>query len=437
MPATPAKTLITQASSLPLETFVPQAFDASVFGNTYYLDSNATNKGDTDRHGFGTTFPFATLSYAISRMRDNVGDVLFIAPGHAETIGAPLSINKEGIKIIAEGVGDNRATFTFDTDTAAGLTIDADNVHIRGCRFLNDIDAQVAMIDIRNAYCTLLDCEFYEGTAKQPLTYILLSAATSDRCTIEGCKIIGRTAGANSGIKIGAALDGLRIQGCTILGDFADAGVHNPTGNVATNLTILDNLIGNDQTGDHAIELVSACTGIIARNVLYGDTSAAVLDPGSCRCFNNAINLGIDLGSGQFPAETEVGSVFVVQKTLTSSSILMTGVDITGPSSGGELLLEDVVLKTDATGLAGGVDVTVETNNTTGQAVAMQTARAGLVANKTVDFNAATVTKIKTVLETGRKFLMKSTVADCTGTGTVQVTLVLRRLAAGATVAAA
>jgi hypothetical protein len=110
---------------------------------------------------------------------------------------------------------------------------------------------------------------------------------------------------------------------------------------------------------------------------------------------------------------------------------------VTLASVGGELSIEDVILKTDSTGLAAGTNLTLSSNNTNGIAIFMTTAISGLGANKTVDWTNASVSKHRTVLEVGKKVTAKMTVADGTGAGTVDVYLLCRRLARGAHVLAA
>jgi len=132
-----------------------------------------------------------------------------------------------------------------------------------------------------------------------------------------------------------------------------------------------------------------------------------------------------------------IGTEFWVKKTLTSSAIVQAGVDITGVSSTGELAITDVIVKTDATGLATGTNFVVCSDNANGLANIFVETVANLAANKTMDLAGASVTKIKTVLSTGKKLIAKSTVADCTGGGTIDVYVKFQRLAAGAIVAAA
>jgi hypothetical protein len=267
-------------------------------GVVYYVDSN--NGNDTSA---GTTpaTAMATLAAALAVATANKGDVIILMPGHAETLTAELTVNVEGVSILGLGQGDNRPQITFGTDTAAGLTIASDNVTIRDVIFKNDIDSQVHMFDVTKAYFVLDHCELWEGSSKQVLDYIDFSGADADHCTIRDCQIVSKAAGANSGIKIGAAIDDLRLLGNRVIGDFSDAALQNPTGTVATNLLIAGGVYRNDQTGDHAIQLVSAVTGEGRDVALFSDAVATCLDPGSVRLTGTRGNFAIDQGSVELP----------------------------------------------------------------------------------------------------------------------------------------
>ena len=131
------------------------------------------------------------------------------------------------------------------------------------------------------------------------------------------------------------------------------------------------------------------------------------------------------------------GTEFVIKKTLVSSAITQAGVDVTLVSAIGELLLLDCVVKTGATGLAAGTNFQLLTNNTNGLANFFVETVANLGANKTIDMTGASVTKIRTVLETGKKIQAKSTVADCTGAGTIDIYLRFMRISDYASVSPA
>ena len=72
--------------------------------------------------------PFATIAGALANCVANRGDIIFIKPGHAETISsaAILVLNVAGVAIVGLGVGSNRPTLTF-TAAAANIPVTAAN----------------------------------------------------------------------------------------------------------------------------------------------------------------------------------------------------------------------------------------------------------------------------------------------------------------------
>ncbi len=145
-----------------------------------------------------------------------------------------------------------------------------------------------------------------------------------------------------------------------------------------------------------------------------------------------------------------VGTLVIIQKTITSSASTVAAIDITGTSQG-SFYIEDIIVETDATGLAGGTNFLIGTNNTVGLGSAMttglanfETAISGLGANKTrsiknVGASASTdyspsVVGVTGTLTAGKKFQYANTAAAGTGAGTAKITLVLRRITAGAAI---
>jgi hypothetical protein len=319
-------------------------------GTVYFVDSNhgaSTNAGTTP------DAPLDSLSSALSVATANAGDVILFMPGHAETLVANTEITIEGLTLRSLGNGDNRAVFTFGTATTANIEIKADNVTIDNLIFKNDIDNQASVIESIKAYTVIQNCEFYEGSSKQFLEGILFSNADCDHCKVLNCRFIQATDGGDNAITLGAALDDCEIGGCYIHGDWDDAGIHNPTGNVATRLLIHDNIVANVATGQHAIELVSACTGEAKNNMLYGDTSGTVFDPGSLKCGGNLENVAIDQGAVQTPSI--VGTV-TADTDVDISAAVYTGyitlLTVTAPATG----LVDLRIDIDANKTTTGLD---------------------------------------------------------------------------------
>ncbi len=252
-------------------------------GTIFYVDSNVATAGD----GLTPTTAVTTLATAVALATANKGDVIMLMANHAETITGNTEIGVEGLSIIGLGVGDNRPQFTFGTNVTADIEFTSDNIRISNCIFKNDVDDQVAFIEIgAAAYCMVDNCEFIEGSSKQCLIGISLTNAGSDNATISNCKFVSAVDGADSAIEIGAALTGLTVSHCHVWGDYDDACIQNPTSAIATNINIHDCSLANLATGQHSIQLVSACTGFLTRNSYHNDmTQQTGQDAGACFSF--------------------------------------------------------------------------------------------------------------------------------------------------------
>lgn len=284
-------------------------------GNVFYVDSGHAQAGDDTTHGMSVGRPFATLDYAVGQCTANNGDVIYVMPGHAETIAAAAGVDFDvaGITVVGLGQGNSRPTFTFTTAAAADVDIDAADVRLVNLRFVCAIDQQVSMVDVNAARAVIERCEFTVSGAVQPLVCIDInggSANACDGCQVLGCTMISTAAGANAGIELGEVANLVQLRDNLIYGDFADACIHNPTAKVLTHLLIVGNELVNLQSGDHAIELVSACTGLIARNLanssLAVEATQTAIDRGAAHCVENYGHNagGDDSGVLQPPAQS-------------------------------------------------------------------------------------------------------------------------------------
>jgi len=145
-----------------------------------------------------------------------------------------------------------------------------------------------------------------------------------------------------------------------------------------------------------------------------------------------------------------IGSTFWVKATVTSSAIVTTPTAITTVSSGGELMVEDIVIKADSIGLAAGTTFMIVSDNAKGTTAVFLTKVAYLGANKAANFasefqrsvnESATLTvgvfNSPVALELGKKLSVVSTGAACTGAGTVDIHIKFRRLSDTANIKAA
>lgn len=276
-------------------------------GTAFYVDSVA---GSNSNSGRSWSNALASIDTAIGLCTANAGDVIYVSNRHAESIAAAAAINFDvaGVTLIGLGRGSKRPTITSATSTAATVVIGAANCVVKNLVFICGIDSQVIMLDINSTDAIVEDCEFRNATAAQMLTAIDVNgggANACDRTQIIGCIFRQTAVGSASAIELGEVADGVQIRKCIAWGDYSDACIHNPTGKVLTNLTISDCELSNLQTGDHSIELVSACTGNLIRNIYANDmTQATGVDPGSCRSYECYHDDTIDVSGILAPAAT-------------------------------------------------------------------------------------------------------------------------------------
>lgn len=251
--------------------------------------------GSAGSSALSSSNPTTTIDQAIGLCTASKYDVVVCMPGHAEEIGAPAGeapcvLDKVGVRVIGVGEGTNRPTLTIASVTGY-VHMSAANCTLENFLILCTDDVTIC-IDIDATDCTVKDVEIRSkttATAKEFVTGIDINgggANACDRTKIINCVGWSPTAGASQFIELGEVADSVEIRGCTVWGDYANAPVHNPTGKVLTRLLVVDCFLENTQNGDHSLELVSACTGMLVRNMYKNDmTQATGADPGSCNSF--------------------------------------------------------------------------------------------------------------------------------------------------------
>ncbi len=289
-------------------------------GATWFVDSGVA--GGSSGNGLSWTGAFLTVAEAIDKALAN--DLILINAGHAEsTITTAITQSVAGVQIVGLGLGDRRPTFTFTADV--NWNLDAAGLLLENLNFKVGIDSLAIIIDINSTDCAVRYCDFEEGSSLQWLTAIDLNGGSGNAC--DNCEIIGNTftsisAGAATAIGLDAVMDSVIIADNLIDGDFSDAGIHNPSGSVLTNLRLENNIVRNRNAGDHAVELVSACTGMAVDNRFFSDTTGVVYDPGSLFNAGNLECSAIDSVGGPSPSGGDYNPVlgYRVQKTEDGST---------------------------------------------------------------------------------------------------------------------
>lgn len=155
-------------------------------GDIYFVCS--VNGKDGAGYGQNPDSPCATIDYAIGLCTASKGDVIYVLPGHAESIASAgaIACDVAGISIIGLGNKNNRPTITFH-NTAATIAVSAANVTLKNLLLTNDVDAVVKLLNITAAGCTIDAVDFQEGSSVGVIQFALTTAAADD-LTIQNCR---------------------------------------------------------------------------------------------------------------------------------------------------------------------------------------------------------------------------------------------------------
>ena len=283
---------------------LPIIQDGRVFaGNVFFVDVNTAQGGTTAGYGSHPDKALTTIDSAIDLCTASQGDAIFVLAGHTESIIAAAGINldKIGVAVIGLGIGDNRPTITFATDVLADWEIDAASCGIYNFRFIGNLAAVAAAIDVDAAAFTMEDCDWFVATATTDIDITIITDAAANDITVRRCRFnydysrasTAVTAASTEVIRLVGA-DRARIEECSFAGNFSTAAINGVT-TASGDIKILNNTIYNDATADVAgiIDLVAGCTGVIAYNSgfygLHDDASALalIIDPASCAMIEN------------------------------------------------------------------------------------------------------------------------------------------------------
>ena len=194
-------------------------------GRRFFVHS--TDGTDNTAHGDTPDAPFATIDYAVGKCTASVGDIIYVMPGHTETVGsaAALDFDVAGIKVIGVGWGDNRPIVNL-TATDSTVECNADDMWIENIRFKGSIADLVVGVDVKTGCdnLTFKNCQFGGAAASTEMLIAVTIEATNDHITFDGCYFKEPTGGdSTAAIITEGAFTNLLIQNCLFWGDWSTA----------------------------------------------------------------------------------------------------------------------------------------------------------------------------------------------------------------------
>lgn len=248
-------------------------------GQVYWVSNASTSVlpgqiGSSDGNPGTFNAPFSTLNYALSRCTASRGDIIFVKPGHAETVSSAtaLAFSTAGVAIIGLGVGTSRPTFTLDTGNTTTITVSANDMSIQNCVFVANFLNIAALFTLTTAKnFTFENCETKDTSAILNFANIITTSATSnanDNLGVIGSKfsLLHATAAANL-LKVTGTQDGIYVADNLYLSTTTDAGavIVVSAAKVMTNFYLLRNVFT-------LVNAAATATGYLITSAQAGST---------------------------------------------------------------------------------------------------------------------------------------------------------------------
>ncbi len=179
-------------------------------GKVFWV-SNATTLSDRQINGSDNnkgTFdqPFATIAGAIAQCVANRGDIVYVKPGHAESITAAgsISLNKAGVAIVGLGVGSYRPTLTWSTVAGANIQVSANNIFFSNFLCISTMatgfttSAFAVLTTVVANDLTIDNCEFRDSSATTGFLAIMTQGCLLNSYVLRILQDTGPVFGANS-----------------------------------------------------------------------------------------------------------------------------------------------------------------------------------------------------------------------------------------------
>jgi hypothetical protein len=265
--------------------------------------------------------PFSTIDYAVGKCTANRGDVIYVMPGHSETITAASAIDFDvaGIKVIGLGHGSKQAQIKSNHADAT-IVIDADDVQLINLRFTSTITGVAIGVSVLTLATdsVIKGCRFdVETTTTDEHVIAINYGVGCDRFLVEDCTFDEGLGGAATAIKLVGATAGGTIRNNRITGDYSLACISGIT-TLSTEIYIENNLLVNGGSANvgavATISMVAASTGVVRGNTSFCNVGTGALHFVNTGMFHGDNWLGEDAGSantaspagGTFPAMVSI-----------------------------------------------------------------------------------------------------------------------------------
>lgn len=287
----------------------PSIIKEAMRARIFFVDSNGG--GSTTSGGRSPESAFTTLAAAIAACTASKGDVIYVLPGHSESLSGAtaLNINIAGISICGVGNRLNRPLFTWHT-TDAKVTISAANVRLFNLQVATDVDAVVSMFNVTAAGVVFDGVDFVDTAACAPLQFLLTNAGGDD-LTIVNTRHV-QTASAAISVQAWIGLVGADRFFCknnywSLKGAASTAANGHIVGATTLSADVFidsNRFVQANSTGAIPISMFTGSTGSITNNHVASPKTAIAgqVACASCYAMNNFANNTVNLSGLLDPA---------------------------------------------------------------------------------------------------------------------------------------
>lgn len=271
-------------------------------GNRFYVDSGASAASDSTGYGLTPDAPFATIDYAVGQCTATNGDIIYVMPGHAESLtgATSLVVDVAGVSIIGLGSGAARPRLTYTTAAGATLSVTAANCRLENLWLLsaytNGITVGVTVGASADGL-VMKDIVMQESLNTQEfLTAVSIAAACAD-VTIDGFRFYGVLGGTDlSCIVLAGAADRFTLSNSYMYGDWS-ASVVDGLGAASTGVLVQNVVFYQDDAAaglgidfhDSSLGFISDCRAMNKKDTVEAFTGNLM---GYAECYgSNAVNV--------------------------------------------------------------------------------------------------------------------------------------------------
>ena len=240
-------------------------------GNIWFVGSAVTGSSNSvgTGYGYGPDAPFATLVYALTQCTASQGDVIYLLPGHIETVGATaLTIGVAGVAIrgIGEGFIQPRISLTVSV-VGGAILVTAASLQFENILFQADVEDVAQAITISASDCTFRNCRFLGDNANDhnALIWISDTAALISSITVEDCYFCDMDASNTRGLTFTGTGRQHVVRRNKFIGHWTSWAIGGA--GAIVDVDVSDNYIYNvHAAADNGINLANATKGVMMNN---------------------------------------------------------------------------------------------------------------------------------------------------------------------------